>query len=81
MIYLLYLCTEQKKLIMTKFEVLSPDGFTIEFDKPYYTSKEKAFEAFDKWKERYKTQGYYSSNNYGRIPLEELEDYMNVREL
>jgi transposase InsO family protein len=81
MIYLLYLCTELKKLIMTKFEVLSPDGFTIEFDKPYYTSKEKAFEAFDKWKERYNTQGYYSSNNYGRIPLEELEDYMNVREL
>ena len=35
---------------MTNYEVLSPDGFTIEFDRPYYTSKEKAFEAFDKWK-------------------------------
>lgn len=66
---------------MTRFEVLSPDGFTIEFDKPYYTSKKKAFEAFDKWKERYRVQGYYSSNQYGRIPLEELEDYMRVREL
>jgi hypothetical protein len=65
---------------MTKYEVLSPDGFTIEFDKPYYTSKEKAFEAFDKWKKRYEVQGYYSSNN-GRIPLEELEVYMNVRQI
>jgi hypothetical protein len=65
---------------MTKYEVLSPDGFTIEFDRPYYTSKEKAFEAFDKWKERYRNQGYYSSNN-GRIPLEELENYMYIREL
>ena len=65
---------------MTKYQVLSPDGFTIEFDKPYYISKKKAFEAFDKWKERYKLQGYYSSNN-GRIPLEDLEDYMNIRQI
>jgi hypothetical protein len=65
---------------MTRFEVLSPDGFTIEFDKPYYTSKEKAFEAFDKWKKRYEVQGYYSSNN-GKISLDELEDYMYIREL
>ena len=65
---------------MTNYEVLSPDGFTIEFDRPYYTSKEKAFEAFDKWKERYKVQGYYSSNN-GRIPLEDLEDYMYIRKI
>ena len=65
---------------MTNYEVLSPDGFTIEFDRPYYTSKEKAFEAFDKWKERFRRQGYYSSNN-GRIPLEDLENYMTIREL
>ena len=66
---------------MARYQVLSPDGFTIEFDREYYTSKKKAFEAFDKWKERFKTQGYYSSNQYGRIPLEDLEDYMSVREL
>ena len=65
---------------MTRYEVLSPDGFTIEFDRPYYTSKEKAFEAFDKWKERYRRQGYYSSNN-GRIPLEELENYCTFKTL
>jgi len=65
---------------MTRYEVLSPDGFTIEFDRPYYISKKNAIEAFDKWKERYKLQGYYSSNN-GRIPLEELEDYMSIRQI
>jgi hypothetical protein len=63
-----------------KYEVLSPDGFTIEFDKPYYTSKKKAYEAFDKWKKRYEGQGYYSSNN-GRIPLDELENNMTIRKM
>ena len=65
---------------MTNYEVLSPDGFTIEFDRPYYTSKEKAMIAFNEWKERFRRQGYYSSNN-GRIPLEDLENYMTIREL
>lgn len=63
-----------------KIEVLSPDGFTIEFDKRYYPSKKKAFEAFDKWKKRYEQQGYYSSTN-GRIPLDQLEECMTIREL
>jgi hypothetical protein len=66
---------------MTKYEVLSPDGFTIEFDKPYYKSSQLAFEAFDKWKKRYEGQGYYSSNEHGRIPLEDLEDYIIVKAL
>jgi hypothetical protein len=66
---------------MTKYEVLSPDGFTIEFDKPYYESSQLAFEGFDRWKKRYEVQGYYSSNDYGRIPLEDLEDYIIVRAL
>ena len=66
---------------MKKFQVLSPDRITIEFDKPYYASKDEAFEAFDRWKKRYEFQGYYSSNDYGRIPLEELEDYIYVREI
>jgi len=64
-----------------KIEVLSPDGFTIEFSKPYYPSKKKAFEAFDKWKKRYELQGYYSSNEYGRIPLEDLENYMSIKKI
>lgn len=64
-----------------KYQVLSPDGFTIEFDKFSYPSKKKAFEAFDKWKKRYEQQGYYSSTNYGRIPLEDLENYCSIREI
>jgi hypothetical protein len=63
-----------------KIEVLSPDGFTIEFGKPYYPSKKKALEAFDKWKKRYELQGYYSSNN-GRIPLCDLEEHMSIRKI
>jgi hypothetical protein len=63
---------------MTKYQVLSPDGFTIEFDKPYYESSQLAFEAFDRWKKRYERQGYYSSNEQGRIPLEDLEDYITI---
>jgi len=65
---------------MTKYQVLSPDGFTIEFDKPYYTSKEKAITAFSDWKERYRRQGYYSSNN-GRISLDELENYITINKI
>ena len=63
-----------------KIEVLSPDGFTIEFGKPYYPSKKKALEAFDKWKKRYELQGYYSSN-IGRIPLFDLEEHMSIRKI
>jgi hypothetical protein len=63
-----------------KIEVLSPDGFTIEFGKPYYPSKKKALEAFDKWKKRYELQGYYSSNN-GRISLNELEEHMSITKI
>jgi hypothetical protein len=63
-----------------KYEVLSPDGFTIEFDKPYYISKERAMIAFNEWKERYRKQGYYSSNN-GRIYLNELENHCTIKQI
>ena len=63
-----------------KYQVLSPDGFTIEFDKMYYPSKEKAVEAFQKWKKRYEGQGYYSSPTNGRIPIDQLEDYVSITE-
>jgi hypothetical protein len=58
-----------------KYQILSPDGFTIEREPYFYTSKKKAMEAFDKWKKNYERQGYYSSSKYGRIPLSELQDY------
>ena len=31
--------------------------------------------AFEKWKENYSRQGYYSSVRYGRIDLSDLADY------
>jgi hypothetical protein len=58
-----------------KYQILSPDGFTIEREPYFYTSKKKALETFDKWKKNYERQGYYSSSKYGRITLSELEDY------
>lgn len=64
-----------------RIQVLSPDGFTLEFDKPYYPSKKKAIEAFNNWKKRYENQGYYSSTSYGRISLDELENYITVNKL
>jgi hypothetical protein len=57
-----------------KFQVLSPDGFTIERDKAYYRTFNEAVDAFIIWKERFRVQGYYSSNS-GRITLDDLKDY------
>lgn len=62
-----------------KYQVLSPDGITIEFDKWTYPSKKQMMESFDKWKQGFTFQGYYSSNNYGRIPLDQLETYCTFR--
>ena len=64
-----------------KVQVLSPDGITIEFDKWTYPSMKKAKEAFNNWKKRYEMQGYYSSNDYGRIPLNDLENYCQYKTL
>lgn len=64
-----------------KYQVLSPDGFTLERDVPYYTSRKKAIEALTKWKENYRKQGYYSSVKYGRIHLDDLIDYCEFKTL
>ena len=64
--------------IKRKYRILSPDGFTIEFGVEHYSSSKKMWESFEKWKERYRQQGYYSSTEYGRIPLDELENYCFV---
>ena len=58
-----------------KYQILSPDGFTIEREPHFYTSKKKALDAFNKWKNNYQQQGYYSSLKYGRIHLLDLQDY------
>jgi len=51
----------------TRYDVISPDGFSIHHSDTYAT-KEDAMNAFHDWKKRFQSQGYYSSNN-GRIPL------------
>lgn len=63
----------------TKYNILSPDGFSIEFNKTY-SSIEKAKKAFENWKKRFEAQGYYSSNG-GRINLEDLEQHCTLVEV
>ena len=60
-----------------RFVVMSPDGIPIDPTKTYSTHKE-AQDAFIKWRERYEVQGYYSSMNYGRIPVDELFNYTEI---
>jgi hypothetical protein len=62
-----------------KYNVLSPDGFTIHHSDTYDTVEEAKIALYE-WMERYKTQGYYSSVN-GRIPLNELENNCKIIEL
>lgn len=69
----------EKKYPTKKYQVISPDGFTIEFEHPYYRSLKKALAAFEKWKERYTKQGYYSSSRHGVIELKDLEDYCQIK--
>ncbi len=60
------------------YKILSPDGISIENNNGYKSIK-KAEIAFDKWKQRYKFQGYYSHNGY-QIPLDELDAYCSFLE-
>lgn len=53
-----------------KFDVITPDGFSIHISDTY-SSEAEAIAAFNVWKKRYEHQGYYSANS-GRIPLDEL---------
>ena len=63
----------QKKTTTKKYDVISPDGFSIRIGVPPFKSPEERSNYFNNWKKRYEQQGYYSSNN-GRIPLHELKD-------
>ena len=62
------------------YQVLSPDGITIEFDKWSYPTLKKAERAFENWKKRYEQQGYYSSN-FQRIPLNELKSHCQIKKI
>ena len=58
-----------------RYQVLSPDGFTLERDVPHYKSRKSAMQALANWIENYRTQGYYSSAKYGRILLADIIDF------
>lgn len=62
------------------YDVISPDGFSIH-PTDTYSSIKKAIKAFRDWKKRYKKQGYYSSVNFGRIHLEDLEQFMTIKKI
>ena len=63
-----------------KYDIISPDGFSIH-PTDTYSSRRAAITAFHEWKERYRSQGYYSSTSHGKIPLEDLEQYCELKEL
>ena len=63
-----------------KFVVISPDGFPIRRERFYYSEK-TALKDFNKWVKGYEFQGYYSSVNYGRIPLNELNQYCQIKQI
>jgi hypothetical protein len=66
-----------KQVFEDKFDVLSPDGFSIHFSDVYDT-EEQAKKAIIEWCKRYETQGYYSSVRYGRIPISEIPNYCKI---
>ena len=76
---LTFVSTKSKNTMAKKFDVISPDGFSIHFS-DLYDTKEDAMIAFSDWKKRYEQQGYYSSNR-GRIPLNELEQHCKIIEV
>lgn len=63
--------------IKNKWDVLSPDGFSISMSDTYENPKE-AKKALLKWVKNYETQGYYSSVKHGRIPLDEVPYYCEI---
>lgn len=63
-----------------RLDVISPDGFSIDREATYADITE-AKNAFVKWKKRFKLQGYYSSDKFGRIDLDDLHEYCNIKEI
>jgi hypothetical protein len=55
-------------------QILSPDGFPINRDGEFKTKK-IALDYFENWKKQYERQGYYSSVDHGKIPLDKLKEH------
>ena len=59
-----------------RYDILSPDGIGL-FREQDFGSPEEAWRGFDKWKQRFNTQGYYASSN-GRIALDKLKEHCKL---
>jgi hypothetical protein len=70
-----YYFPEKKTSTNKKYDVISPDGFSIRIGVPPFSSIKERDKYFKMWKERFAKQGYYSSVKYGRIHLADLADY------
>lgn len=63
----------------TLYQVISPDGFAFHPTDVFLSEKE-AIKHFEKvYKKRFEAQGYYSTADRKRIPLEDLENYCSVK--
>lgn len=62
---------QKKPATAKKYDVISPDGFSIRIGVPPFKSIKERDDYFKMWKKRYERQGYYSSNS-GRIALDDL---------
>jgi hypothetical protein len=65
---------------MAQFDVYSPDGFAISREETY-PSREVAEQKLQEWVKRYEFQGYYSTSNRDRIPLDELASRCKIVEV
>lgn len=71
---------ETKPIKKKRYDILSPDGFSIRIGVEPFKTREEGIKYFEQWKKRFEKQGYYSSNN-GRIGLEDLGDYCEFIEV
>jgi hypothetical protein len=63
----------------TLYQVISPDGFAFH-PTDVFSSVSSAWKAFENdYKKRYEPQGYYSTANRTRIPLDQLKNYCSVK--
>lgn len=62
---------------LVRYDVISPDGFSISRTE-YYCSKAEAFAAFEKWKQNFEQQGYYSTADWEHIPVHQLHEFCTL---
>ncbi len=68
-----------KKVKKVRYDVISPDGFSINREGTY-PSVAAAKKGLAEWVKRYQMQGYYSSMR-GRIELKDLPAYCRIVEV